>query len=532
VIRRAAFRWSTVWLVTIALAPTVACSSTEDVPVDGAGANDGSGIILGNDPLDGSGAAGPNGPSCLGETRQAEAIGLDMYVMLDTSGSMLEPLPIVSRRLIAPTKWEAVLGSLEAFVSAPETADIGIGIQYFPQVREGVPFECTTNAECGAGAPCSNSLCVQEGSVDIPGDGQPPGQFVSRPPGAPRYCVGDADCAGPNEVCRSVSGECVIPPGTNPQVPDGAFLDLDPDPQVQVSPVCGAAADCAGIPGTICDPRGLCLAQPFACTASLGCPAGAGACAAVPFGCVNQTRCEFDVYSTPAVSIGTGPAHSTEIVASLRERIPNGLTPTGPALGGALEHARLWAEQNPARQVVTVLATDGLPTECAPLEIPDITALAENALGGAQPVRTFVIGVFGASDLDNEGQANLDALARAGGTETAIIINTTGDVSNDFLTALNRIRDTAVSCEFQLDNGASLDFDQVNLRMTDGSGVTTELFNVGDASACGTDSLGWYYVRDPLGVPLQINVCPETCSQFMQTNVRADLQVGCATRIR
>ncbi len=517
----------------VAIALLAACSS-EDPPSDGAGANDGSGIILGDDALDGAGAAsrGPDGPTCLGETRQAEAIALDMYVMLDTSGSMLESLPLQGRRLIAPSKWEAVLGSLEAFVGAPETADIGIGIQYFPQVQEGVPFECATNAECGeAGGPCSNSFCVQQATRDIQGDGAPPIQFLRLPDTGQQPCFGDADCAGPNQICRSVLGECIYPPGTA-QAPNGAFLDLDPDPRVQVSPLCGVTADCAGLPGTACDPLGICQAQPFFCSPALGCPAGAGACGAFPARCVNQTRCELDFYSTPAVGIGTGLAHSTQIIASLRERIPNGLTPTGPALGGALEHARLWAEQNPARQVVTVLATDGLPTECAPLEIPDISALARNALGGAQPVRTFVIGVFGQSDLGNDGQANLDALARAGGTESAIIINTAGNVADDFLTALNRIRDTAVSCEFRLDNGASLDFDQVNLRMTDVGGVESELFNVGDPSACGTEALGWYYVRDPLGVPLQINVCPETCSQFMQADVRTDLQVGCATRIR
>jgi len=39
-------------------------------------------------------------------------------------------------------------------------------------------------------------------------------------------------------------------------------------------------------------------------------------------------------------------------------------------------------------------------------------------------------------------------------------------------------------------------------------------------------------VRDAAGIPSQISVCPSTCATFMGEGVRADLQIGCATRIR
>jgi hypothetical protein len=67
--------------------------------------------------------------------------------------------------------------------------------------------------------------------------------------------------------------------------------------------------------------------------------------------------------------------------------------------------------------------------------------------------------------------------------------------------------------------------------VSDASGNTTPLFNVGDVSACGTDP-GWYYLLNAAGAPTQIKVCPSTCAGFMTEGVRAELEIGCATRIR
>jgi hypothetical protein len=493
------------------------------------------GFLIGDDGLmtGGGGAGAPQGPQCLGETREAEAIGLDMYVMLDISGSMLDQLPQESLLQAPATKWDAVRRSLESFVQAPETADIGIGLQYFPQVREGVPFSCTTNAECGGGGPCTNSVCVVDASLNVGGDNVPAFQFVRAAGNTPRFCIDDADCPGNGESCRTMVGECVIPAGLSDANPDGAFLNVSADPTTSlVSPLCSDAGDCQGLPETACEQVGVCSNQLVVCSATIACPPGAGTCEPFPYTCLNQTSCDVAEYSAPAVPIASGPAHSLDVVQSLQRQTPAGLTPTGPALNGALEHARLWAGQNAGRQVVTVLATDGFPTECTPVEIPEIALIARQASFGERPVRTFVIGVFGAADLGSDGQERLDALARAGGTERAILVNTGGNVTEDFLDALNLIRDTTVSCEFQLDSGAELDFDRVNLQMTDAVGNSTALFNVGDISACGADDQGWYYVRDAAGVPSQINVCPVTCAAFMGEGIRADLQIGCATRIR
>jgi hypothetical protein len=248
-----------------------------------------------------------------------------------------------------------------------------------------------------------------------------------------------------------------------------------------------------------------------------------------PYTCTNYTSCDAARYAAPAVDIESSPTRAADAIASLRAQAPAGATPTGPALIGALEHARLRAEQYPERQVVTVLATDGFPTVCQPLAIPDIAAVASSAANDVQPVRTFVIGVFG--DLDADGQERLDEVARAGATDRAIVVDTASSLAIDFLEALNVIRSTAVSCDFQLDSSAGLNFDRVNLRTSDDTGAEASLVNVGDATACGDDP-GWYYVRDAAGVPLQLSVCSATCAALQSDTARVDLEIGCATRIR
>jgi hypothetical protein len=478
---------------------------------------------------EGGAAASGDTPQCQTESRAAEAIGLDMYVMLDSSGSMNGQ--VTSRTLSAfspfpPTKWDAVRASLRAFVDAPETAGIGVGLQFFPQIQEGVPLTCETSAECGAaGGTCTSSVCVRTAIERQIG---PNARYISAVDDTVPPCLDDSECPG-TESCRPITGLCVLLPGEVAGIPEGTPLPLG------VPAFCGSDADCAGLPQTVCEPLGICTelinGQPQPCTGTFTCAAGAGQCNLPTFGCTGQTRCDVADYSTPAVPITSDATRTTVIRSALANRIPSGLTPTGPALQGALEQAQVWAQNHPERQVVTVLATDGFPEGfCTPDAIPDIAAIARAANTGAQPIRTFVIGVFAAADLAQGRRQDLDQIASAGGSQQAIVINTAGDVTQDFLQALNRIRDTSVSCEFQL-TGTGLDFDKVNLEVRDGLG-STPLVNVGDASACGTDEQGWFYDRDAAGSPTQITVCPSTCQRFMVGGVTANLQIGCATRIR
>jgi hypothetical protein len=461
--------------------------------------------------------------SCLGETHQAEVIGLDIFLMLDISSSMADPLPGATTLSRAQNKWDAVKQSLEAFVQSPESADIGVGLQYFPQQKEGVPLTCTTNAECGPGAPCTSSVCVRQLNQQGLGSFFVPAHLDCV--GAACFCSSNADCTGPGESCREMNGQCVVSG-------DG-FLPLAPP----LLALCNAPADCARIPipGIACEQQGVCEnlinGQIGGCSPSIPCLPGGGRCGPLLQACLNETSCEAPTYAAPAVPISAGATRANDVLRSLEAVQLRGRTPTGPALSGALDQARSWALEHPDRQVITVLATDGFPTECTPQAIPDIAQVAGQANAGGNPVRTFVIGVFSAADLGANGQENLDVWARAGGSERAFVINTSGNVADDFLRALNQIRDTAINCQFQLAAEAALDFDRVNLRVNDPAAGVAEVSNVGDSSACGDDQ-GWYYVRDAAGTPTQIEVCPSTCARFMTAGISAELEVGCATRIR
>jgi hypothetical protein len=319
----------------------------------------------------------------------------------------------------------------------------------------------------------------------------------------------------------------VFPSGALAEEPQGHFANVSDFPEAFVSARCNSAQDCEGVPGTRCETVGLCSLSPVQCSDSVPCAPGAGQCQAFPYTCSNFTSCDAARYAEPAVEIDRSSQRASELIASLRAQAPLGATPTGPALAGALAQARSWADQHPERQMVTVLATDGFPTVCEPLEIPAIAELARSGL----PVRTFVIGVFGNQELGTDGLARLDQIASAGGSGRALVVNTAGDLTSEFLAALNQIRSSAVSCDFSLDAGAPLDFARVNVRLLDVTGNARALPNVGDAAAC-EDQPGWYYVRDDSGMPVQLSVCPASCEELSSGRASAELQVGCATRIR
>jgi hypothetical protein len=211
-----------------------------------------------------------------------------------------------------------------------------------------------------------------------------------------------------------------------------------------------------------------------------------------------------------------------------------GRTPTGPALRGALSHAGNWAANHPEDVVIAVLATDGLPSECDPQDIAQVAAIAADGLAGSPSVRTFVIGVF--ARADTESPANLDAIARAGGTTSALLVDATGDVTTQFTAALDAIRGAVISCEFQLpasSGGQMLDLDRVNVEIANDAEVT-QLVYVESQAGCSAAS-GWHYdVVPSAGSRPQKNVlCPSVCdSLHARAGARVNLQIGCQTLLR
>ena len=164
--------------------------------------------------------------------------------------------------------------------------------------------------------------------------------------------------------------------------------------------------------------------------------------------------------------------------------------------------------------------------------INSIATMASTASKAQPSVPTFVIGVFAPTDVG--AQQNLDAIAGAGSTGKAFVINTSQDVTTGFLDALNSIRTTALACEYgvpQPDAG-QLDYSAVNVRYTDGAGkVSSVLYSGGNAASC-TDKGGWYYDVDPAagGTPTKIEICPVSCNTLKADKKgQVNILLGCKT---
>ena len=138
------------------------------------------------------------------------------------------------------------------------------------------------------------------------------------------------------------------------------------------------------------------------------------------------TSCNASDYEKPSVPLGALPAALPTLTASLSAQAPTGETPTGPALRGACTYANAEKKAQPDRAVVILLVTDGVPQApltsqkgtCNPT-LADATAAAAACLGGATPIRTYVLGV-------GPSLANLNQIAAAGGTGHAYLVESGG----------------------------------------------------------------------------------------------------------
>jgi len=410
----------------LAAAAAAACSGGGDTTGSG-GASSSGGLHggTGGQGADFTGAGGSNLGSggnqggmngCAAETHAGKQDPLDLVIMLDQSGSMDGTVNNI-------TVWQLVTDALDAFVQAPDSAGLGVGLQYFP-LPDGPCVTCNNS--------CPSLVCVNNCCATATGQ----------------------SCNNNNQACPGgglcVSGQCYTSGGmATCNAADYAQLD---------------------VPVTVL-------------------PAGAGA-----------------------------------VSTSLQGHSPGGMTPTGPALSGAIEAATSWAGANPSHIVAVVLATDGVPTECAPQDIGQIANIAAAASSGNPQVLTFVIGI---GDL-----TALNSIAAAGGTQQAFIVTPNGNTTQQFIDALNAIRGQLLSCEFDIpqpDEG-ELDFGLVNVQFTPEGGSPEMIGKVSDASACDPNAGGWYY-DDPAN-PTKIVMCPKSCDLLKSGAAAIDIVLGCKTIVR
>ncbi len=389
-----------------------------------------------------------------------------MHLLLDSSGSMLELAG-------AATKWDSVRAAIRGFLT--ENAAMEFGLQFFPQIKAGSSFTCTSHADCGPeGGPCFLSTCTAAMSLTL--------------------CQTDADCPSAGA-------------GSNACVQFGLCSGSDP-------------------------------AAPLACILGSGaCANGLGVCEDFERTCTNATACEASRYAAPAVEIGPAMTTSAAIGQALDNQLPQGLTPTLPALQGGIDHAREWARAHPGQNIAVLLATDGLPTPCGPSGVAapeqpslqqQVQDIAAGGVRGEPSVRTFVIGVFQPGDQTSID--NVNAIARAGGTDQAVFIDASGAVETQFLAGLEDVLAAATPCQLTLAGADGLEYSRVDLGLDSGNGTTTTVPYVETLLGCAAEPGGWYYDVPPgSAAPQTVELCPNLCQLVLATPASAlSLQIGCA----
>ena len=335
--------------------------------------------------------------------QSAQQVPLDMYIMLDQSGSMSDTVAG------GGTKWTAVTGALDSFINQPNLTGISAGIQFFGVASSGgtcSTLSCTQTSDCGASAcgPCVSNVCI--GAIGAGGGGD-------------------------------------------------------------------------------------------SCTAS--------------------------DYAKAAVEIAPFPGVASQIHSSMGQHSPTTGTPTSAALQGAIDHASAWATSHAPDAAVVVFATDGDPSECD-TNLSNIDAIAAAGYAATPRVPTFVIGV-------GSSLSNLNGIAAAGGTQQAFLVDTNMNVNQQFLAAMNAIRNSA-TCTYSipLPMSGTPNYQEVNVVFTPSGGSPVTIPNVPDKNSCPSNGNGWYY--DNNAAPTSIILCTDTCGTVQaDASGSVGITLGCATVI-
>ena len=124
-----------------------------------------------------------------------------------------------------------------------------------------------------------------------------------------------------------------------------------------------------------------------------------------------------------------------------------------------------------------------------------------------------MLGVFSSNpDVVAQAQTNLNMIAAAGGTQTAVVIDTSQNVTQRIQEELKRVQSKAIACEYKIPT-TGVDFMKVNVNFVNGANSPTQIDpRAGEAACMGTTRGGWYY--DSPTAPNKIIACPASCSIF------------------
>jgi hypothetical protein len=236
--------------------------------------------------------------------------------------------------------------------------------------------------------------------------------------------------------------------------------------------------------------------------------------------------CTASDYAKAEVEIAPLPGVASAITSSINAHSPTTSTPTSAALQGAINHASMWAGTHPGEAVAVILATDGEPTECT-TSMSTIDGIAAAGFAANPKIPTFVIGV-------GSSLSNLNGIAMAGGTNMAFLVDTGGNVNQQFLQAMNDIRHAALGCTYSVPtdpNGGTVDYNSVNIVYQPGNGgPPVTLPYVMTKANCPAMGNGWYY--DNPQAPTQILLCDSSCSGIeLDATGSVNITLGCSTVI-
>ena len=167
----------------------------------------------------------PKPSECVELHATASLADLDVFIMMDSSGSM------TYATAQGVTKWQAVRDALASFLLDPDSSGVGAAISFFPVIDESVPMYCTGDPVCGVADAChSLKACLPDGGGS---------------------CETDSDCAeagNPGDTCQQL-GFCEKDEQTV-CLPDG---DIGCDP----------ASQGACLPGGYCENRYECTVSSY-----------------------------------------------------------------------------------------------------------------------------------------------------------------------------------------------------------------------------------------------------------------------------
>jgi hypothetical protein len=242
-----------------------------------------------------------------------------------------------------------------------------------------------------------------------------------------------------------------------------------------------------------------------------------------------RQQCNVERYGVPDVAMQVLPGVAPAFTSAVDAQRMFGGTPLVQVLEGMLGYLRAWASAHPGRKPVIVLATDGIPDDtCSGSDIEpansleNAVAIAASAYTGMPSIPVFVIGV--GAEL-----SALNRIAEAGGTGAAAVLSTGGNVTQEFLAALDGIRTSALSCDYEIPppRTGKIDFDAVNVQFQQDPAAVETFFYVEDAAGCSAaPEHSWYY--DNPERPGHVMLCPKTCERVSAASTASvSIAFGC-----